>query len=73
MVEFVDVSIEDLVNATEFVHHLRPDFRDMMVMAIEKAQPLDQNVVFHLSSRKSDDKRLFILAAEYIVEHPYWQ
>jgi len=73
MVEFVDASVEDLVNATEFVHHLRPDFRDMIVMGIEKAQARDQNVVFHLSSRKSDDKRLFILAAEFITEHPYWQ
>lgn len=80
MVEFVDISVMDLVRITEFIHQIRPKLRDKVVIAIEKAQPLDQSVVFHLKTMKSknnepdtDDKELFIISAEYILEHPFWK
>lgn len=81
MVEFVNVSVQELARATQFLHHIRPAFRDKLVCAIEKAQPMDQSVVFHLIKRKleegevrsKDDMEVFILSAEYITEHPYWR
>lgn len=74
MVEFVEASVEDLVASTEFLHYIKPDLRDKLVIGIEKAQPLDQNVVFHLSKIGSkDEHEIFMLSAEYISEHPYFK
>ena len=80
MVEFVDASVLDLVAATQFLHHIKPSLRDKLVYGIEKAKPFDRSVVFHLTDRKSKgDKEdlnsadLFILSAEYILEHPIWR
>jgi hypothetical protein len=81
MVEFADASVQDLINATQFLHYIKPSLRDKLVCAIEKAQPMDQNVVFHLIKRKveegeersKDDIELFMLSAEYILNHPYWK
>lgn len=81
MVEFANASILDLSRSTQFLHHIKPSLRDKLVYAIEKAQPMDQSVVFHLIDRKiqEDEKRtedncsIFMLSAEYILEHPYWK
>ena len=81
MVEFADASILDLSRSTQFLHHIKPSLRDKLVFAIEKAQPMDQSVVFHLVDRKipegqkrtEDNCSIFILSAEYILEHPYWK
>lgn len=81
MPEFADASILDLSRSTQFLHHIKPSLRDKLVFAIEKAQPLDQSVVFHLVERnvpegqKRTDEHcsIFILSAEYILEHPYWR
>lgn len=81
MVEFADTSVQDLVRMTQFLHHINPSLRDKLVYALEKAQPMDQSVVFHLMKRKveegetrsEDDNEIFILSAEYILEHPYWK
>lgn len=81
MVEFADASIQDLSRSTQFLHFIRPSLRDKLVFAIEKPQPKDQSVVFHLVDRyiTKDHKRTeencstFILSAEYILEHPYWK
>lgn len=76
--QFEDVSVIDLVNTTEFLHHINPSLKDMFVFGIEKAKPGDQNVVFHLVERIANDKslrekRTFILSAQYILEHDYWK
>lgn len=81
MVEFTDASILDLSRATQFLHHIKPSLRNKLVFAIEKAQPMDQNVVFHLVDRKvpeghkrtEENCSIFMLSAEYILEHPYWK
>jgi hypothetical protein len=80
MVEFVDASILDLVRATQFLHRIKPSLRDKLVYGIEKAKPFDRSVVFHLTERKSkgnkedlNNAELFILSAEYILEHPIWR
>lgn len=80
MVEFVDASILDLARATQFLHYIKPSLKDKLVYGIEKAKPFDRSVVFHLTDRKSkDDKedlnnsQLFILSAEYILDHPIWK
>lgn len=81
MVEFADASILELSRATQFLHYIKPSLKDKLVFAIEKALPMDKNVVFHLVDRKVPDghKRteencsIFMLSAEYILEHPYWK
>ncbi len=81
MTEFADASVLDLARATRFIHHIKPSLRDKLVFAIEKAQPMDQSVVFHLMKRKieegekrsAEDNEIFMLSAEYILEHPYWK
>lgn len=82
MVNFADASVYDLVRATKFLHHIRPSFSDKLVYSIEKYKPMDKNVVFHLIERnvEEDEKRsseedseIFLLSAEYILQHPYWQ
>lgn len=77
MAELVDASPLDLARATQFIHYIRPSLRDKLVYGIEKAMPFDQSVVFHLTDRKKvEDKRetsIFMLSAEYILEHPYWK
>jgi len=73
----VDASALDLVAATQFLHHIKPSLCDKLVYAIEKAKPFDRSVVFHLTDRKSkgdkENIELFILSAEYILEHPIWR
>ena len=81
MIEFANSSIYDLVRATQFLHHIRPSFRNKLVYAIEKPQPMDQNVAFHLidrnvtegETRSKEDDQIFLLSAEYILEHSYWK
>jgi len=81
MVDFADSSVDDLSRATQFLHHIKPNFRNKLVYGIEKPQPLDQSVVFHLMERKipegekrtDEHKSIFILSAEYILEHPFWK
>lgn len=80
MVEFADASVHDLIRATEFLHHIKPALKTKFVFGIEKALPMDQNVVFHLTDRKvaegekrsPDQTETFMLSAQYILEHPYW-
>lgn len=74
--EFADASVLDLARATGFIHHIRPSFKGKIVCAIEKSKPLDMNIVFHLTNIKEDEtdnKSIFMLSAEYIVEHTYWK
>lgn len=79
MVEFVDLSVMDLVRASQFIHLIKPSFQDKLVCGIEKAQPFDQSVVFHLTTRdpNPDEKEtantIFLLSAEYMIEHPFWK
>lgn len=80
MVEFAAATVMDLVRATEFIHQIRPKLKDKIVFGIEKARPLDQSVVFHMKKMQSkqdesdtDDKELFIISAEYILEHSFWK
>lgn len=81
MVEFADASIHDLSRSTQFLHHIRPSLRDKLVFAIEKAQPMDQSVVFHLVDRKvpeghkrtEENCSVFILSAQYILDHPFFK
>ena len=77
MVEFVETSAPDLIRATEFLHHIKPSLRDKLVFRIEKAQPFDRSVVFHLSKHDEDydekDDSLFILSVEYILTHSFWK
>jgi hypothetical protein len=50
------------------------------VFGIEKSKPFDQNVVFHLTDRKvaegeirsPEHNEIFMLSAEFIADHPYW-
>jgi len=78
MVEFVDASILDLAKSTEFLHHIRPSFRDKLVYGIKKPADTDRSVVFYLMPRNSEEKRTeadvetFIFSSEYILEHPFW-
>jgi hypothetical protein len=81
MVDFADSSISDLARATQFLHHIKPTHRNKLVYGIEKPQPLDHSVVFHLIERKlpegekrtDEHKSVFIISAEYILEHSFWK
>ena len=79
MVEFVEASVLDLVKATQFLHIIKPSLQDKLVCGIEKAQPFDQSVVFHLTDRKvkegepKKENQIFLLSSEYILEHPFWR
>lgn len=75
--KFVDASVLDLARATQFLHHIKPSLQNKLVFGIEKALPFDQSVVFHLTERNKDreerENSIFMLSAEYILEHPYWE
>lgn len=80
MVEFAETSIEDLAKSTAFLHHIKPSLQDKLVYGIEKHKPLDRNVIFHLMPRNvksghvtKDMLEVFMLSAEYIIEHSYWK
>jgi hypothetical protein len=76
VVEFVDMTPEELVTVTFFLHSIMPPTRDMFVYGIEKAQPTDLSVVFHLVHRdkqQRDKKQTVILSAQYIIDHPFWK
>jgi len=78
-VEYAEASVIDLINTTEFLHHIKPSLRDKFVFGIEKAKPNGFNVVFHLVDRVvkegSDqrEKTTFMLSAQYILDHEYWK
>ena len=78
--EFAETTSRDLKKATDFIHFIRPTLVDKIVYAIEKGKPTDVNVIFHLKSTKEDDvetktdnRSIFMLSAEYIIEHTYWK
>ncbi len=73
MVKFVDVSLPDLVRATQFLHYVKPCLQDKVVYAMEEPKPYDQNVVFHLMGKNNDNSDICMLSAQYIIEHPYWR
>lgn len=81
MVEYSDASVLELLRATQFLHSIKPSLRDRIVCAIEKTQPFDQSVVFHLVERKvaegvkrsEEHYSIFMLSAEYILEHPFFK
>lgn len=72
MVEFVDASVEDLVNSTLFVHSVKPSLKNKMVVRIEKPKPEDRSIVFRMYSKGDVEEELFILSADYILEHSFW-
>jgi hypothetical protein len=74
MVELAETSILELTSATQFLHVINPKLRDRIVIGIEKSKPDDRSIVFHLIERnkKERETELFMLSAEYIIEHPYW-
>ncbi len=72
MVEFVDASIEDLVNSTLFVHSVKPSLKNKMVVRIEKPKPEDRSIVFRMYTKGDGEEELFILSADYILDHPFW-
>ena len=76
--EFAETTKKDLKKATDFIHFIRPTLVDKIVYAIEKGKPTDVNVIFHLKSNKEDEtqtdnRSIFMLSAEYIIEHTYWK
>ena len=78
--EFADTTSNDLKRATDFIHFIRPALVDKIVYAIEKGKPTDVNVIFHLKNNKEEDvetktdnRSIFMLSAEYIIEHTYWK
>jgi hypothetical protein len=76
MVEFANASIQELVRATQFLHHIKPSLRNKLVYAIEKAQTFDRNVVFHLTDKENDYEEtdeVLLLSSDYILDHPYWK
>lgn len=76
MVEFVDASLQDLVQATEFLHLINPSLGNKIVFAIEKIQPKDRNVMFHITDRKTKeykDDQVILISSEYILDHPFWK
>lgn len=80
MVEFAVASISDLVLATQFLHHVNPKLIDKIVYGIEKNQPGDQSLVFHLVEREkigtpnqTSDMQIYILSADFISNHSYWK
>ena len=72
MVEFVDSSIEDLVSSTMFVHYVKPSLKNKMVVRIEKPKPEDRSIVFRMYSKGDVEEELFVLSADYILDHPFW-
>ncbi len=80
MVDFIETSVYDLARVTEFIHYIKPMFKDWVVIGIEKIQPLDLSIVLHLTKRHSkshgddrSEREVLILSAEYIYEHQYWK
>lgn len=77
MRDFIDASVEDLVVSTMFIHSIKPSLVDKYVCKIEKNQPNDKNVVFHLMLRDKtltgQEAQILILSSDYILEHPFWK
>ena len=55
--KFAEASVLDLKRATDFIHYIKPAFKDSIVYAIEKSKPFDMNVVFHLMNIKEIEKQ----------------
>jgi hypothetical protein len=75
MNKFIDLSSEDLEQATKFLHSINPKLKDKTVFGIEKHKNGDRSVVFHLIDNKDNnntknqkDTQLFILSTLYILE-----
>ena len=72
MVEFIDASVEDLVESTMFVHSVRPSLKNKVVVRIEKPKAGDLSMVFRMYSAGDQEEETFVLSSRYISEHPYW-
>lgn len=74
MVEYIDTNAEILTQVTLFLRYLNKSFNDKIVYAIENPHPMDRSIVFHLVSKdEKDDLRTFVLSAEFIADHPFWE
>lgn len=78
MVEYEKTTAVELANITAFLHLIKPSTKDMFVCGIEKAQPYDQNVTFHLVPRSAEDRKkgetqVVLVSAQYIIDHPFWK
>ncbi len=74
MVEFVETSLEDLIQSTQFLHDVKPSLRRKLVYALERPKPFDRSVVYHLIDIDDTSKtETCLLSAEYILEHPIWR
>lgn len=76
MTNFIEASILDLVRWTQFVHDVKPSFKNKLVYGIEELKPGDRNIKFHLMNRvketeyeEDEETDVFMLSAEYILEY----
>lgn len=73
MTNFIEASILDLVKWTQFIHEVKPSFKNKLVYGIEELKPGDRNIKFHLMNRvkenEDEETDVFMLSAEYILEY----
>lgn len=75
MVEYEETSVFDLVKYTMALHKIKPSLQDKLVFAIQKPQPGDRNVIFHLMNRvaanddEDEETEIFMISPDYLLEY----
>jgi peptidyl-tRNA hydrolase len=66
-----DVSVQDLVYLTNFLHKHKPETKDRLVIGVQKPQSGDKNVKFVMQPRskdEGDEYSIVMLAAEWVLD-----
>lgn len=66
---FSNVDINDLVDATVFLHKIKPHMRDRVVVALEEPKRNDLNIVFHTVKEKDDPIEIVLVSAQFVIDY----
>lgn len=66
----LNMSVDELVDISQTLHHLKPNMVDQVVVSVEESKPEDKNLIFETVSVGDPlgERRTVVLSLEYIQE-----
>lgn len=68
MANFMDNSINELVEYTALLHLVKPETKGSYLVGIEQPSQGDLSVIFHMMDTEDNSIRIVALSIDYLVE-----
>lgn len=68
MANFIDSSINELVEYTALLHLVKPETKGSYLVGIEQPNPGDLSVIFHMMDSSDNSLRIVALSIDHLVE-----